>query len=497
MSWIEELQIWLAGAGTEPTKEIHGNPTAIETGRIVNFLPFPLLLCDDHFTILWANHVFKRLFHLHDKALLEKKPLPMVLGIAAEDFTRQIGEKGERKLLEGNFPKIGKRAFHVFMHTFSLKGQANRILIFQDVTAGKELEEKIMGSRQELLSIFDGFDDPIVIVDSNFKIRRINDTMLKICAATSYQEVIGKTCYERLHNLQHICPECTVNDTFATGLKTTRIGLLETRPDAENYGYRINCYPLRDQSGNVTGVAEFYRDLSESIQTKEELIESERGRITELLAAGIAHEVRNPLAIIQANAQFCLDTPDKNEAFQESIESILSSAKEANRVIQGLLDFAKPQEIHFERQSLQPILEEGLSLVRARVQQQHVKLKVSVPRRLKLLLLDRKRLIQAILNYLFNALDAMPEGGVLRVSARCCHQEQMVEIMIQDTGKGVPEELIPKLFQPFYTTKKGGVGLGFSVAEGIIRSHGGKVLFKSLEGKGSCVQLQLPYYREL
>lgn len=493
ISWLEDIEAWLTPEEKELPKE---SRLAIQSSQIVAFLPFPLLLCDKHFKIIGANHAFKRLFFQHHKEL-EGKSLSKVLGIAAENINGQFLAQRNPKTLEQTFRKVGRKVFHIFSWTLSVKERAEVLLLFQDVTTDKDLEQKIVSARRELIYIFDGIDYPIIMIDKDFKIRRINNIMLKTCRAKNYQESIGKTCFWKLHGLRQVCPTCTARETFASGLKTTRMGLLEKRPDAENYGYQINCYPLKDQSGNVTGIVESYHDVSEIMRIKEKLVESERSRIIESLAAGIAHEVRNPLAVIQSNAQYCLHSVDKNEDLEESMTAILKSAAEANRVIQGLLDFARPQEVHFEHQSLKPILEEGLSLIRMRARQQHVRLRTSIPRRLRHLVLDRKRLLQAIINFAFNALDVMPDGGILRVSARPNPKEQMMQIIIEDTGKGVPAELIPKIFQPFYSTKKEGVGLGLSIAEGIVRSHGGKVLFQSWEGKGSRAQLLLPYHREL
>ncbi|MBI4356922.1 MAG: PAS domain-containing protein [Gammaproteobacteria bacterium] len=460
--------------------------------KIVELLPLPFLLCDKRLTITKANDAFCRFFHLGSNNL-EGKNLSMVFGTPAESINSNFLAKRNPKTLEGNFRRIGKKVFYVFTRTLSFAGHSQILFLFQDVTEDKDLEQKIINSRQELLTIFDEMDDLIVMIDKDFKIRRVNNTLLKIYDTKSYQEFIGEFCYWKLHGRQTICPGCTASQTFTTSLKTTRMGLLETRPNAENYGYQINCYPAKDGSGNVTGVAEFYHDLTEIMRIKEELVEAERGRITAALAAGIAHEVRNPLAIIQSNAQYCFSTNDNNEDLQESITAILSGAEAANRVIQGLLDFAKPQQIHFELRPLKPILEEALSLIRGRAKQQQVRFETEISKKLHHCVLDQKRLLQAIVNYFLNALDAMPEGGTLKVSAHSHRKAQTVEVFIEDTGKGVPEELIPKLFQPFYSTKKGGMGLGFSIAEGIIRSHGGKVFFKSWEGKGSRVEFSLPY----
>ncbi|MBI2500434.1 MAG: ATP-binding protein, partial [Deltaproteobacteria bacterium] len=253
------------------------------------------------------------------------------------------------------------------------------------------------------------------------------------------------------------------------------------------------CYPIKDNKGEATSMAECYRDMTEVVKIREELYESERSRVMESFAAGVAHEVRNPLAVIQSNAQLCLDqVGEKDNDLKEGLEAIIKSVQTANRVIKGLMNFARPQEVEFERQSVGPILKEGLDLIKGRARKQSVGLKIIILSRPPKIIVDKKRFLQAYLNFLLNSLDAMPKGGKIEVSVKNNRKEKKMEILIKDTGEGISEEIIPRVFQPFYSTKKEGLGLGLPIAEGIIRSHGGEVVFKSCRGKGSEVRIELP-----
>lgn len=501
MSLVDEIFgkifSWFQGDGIEFWKS---RDLALQAVQIASALTFPLVLCDKKLSILLVNPAFTRLFKI-DADQLKGKTLLQVLGSNVK-----IGEKGGRerqlssllevvgwrnpKILTGIFPKLGQRVFHFYTRTLP----PNLLFVFQDVTEEKELQAKIENSRSELLSVFDGIDDPMVMINRNFRICRINESMLKVLGGSSYKSFIGKACYLKLHGQKERCPGCTADKTFTTGKKTTRLSLLAARPNAEDFSYQITHYPLKGPEGKVTGIAECYKDITDVKQIEEELFESERTRVMEPLAAGIAHEVRNPLAIIRSTAQYCLGEIGKNADLEESLSSIIRSAESANRVISDFLDFARPQSVDFKWQSLRPLLEEGLRLIKGRAKGQKVRVIKSIGGNIPNLMLDKRRFLQAIMNFLINSLDAMPEGGRLEIEARRQNHRgnhRACEVVIRDSGKGVPEEMVSELFKPFYSTKKEGVGLGLPIAEGIIRAHGGRVQFRSWEGKGSEVHIFL------
>lgn len=492
------------------------NYLTAQGGTMISLCPLPLILCDKVFSIKAANSAFARFF----KFPLNKLPgqtLFQLLGNNKVTLTAEGKEyqqitslvtmvsKRNPKILQGEFPKIGKRIFHIFTRRLP----SNILVLFQDITEAKVLEDKISRSRHELLSIFDGIEDPMVMIDKDLKIRRINQSMLKVLGGTNYLAFIGKACYFKLHGRKSQCPDCTATQTFAKAKKTSRLGFLEARPQADEYQYQITSYPLQSSAnpkglaqkgsifGKVTSIAEFYRDVTDMKRVEEELYESERKRIMEPLAAGIAHEVRNPLAIVRSTAQYCLSNVKGDNDLAESFQTIIKSTETANRVISDFIDFARPETINFERQPLEPILKEGLRLVHGRAKTQRVKLSKSISRNLPQLFIDKKRFLQAYMNFLMNALDAMPNGGKLMVEARRNNSHQGVCLIIHDSGKGIPEKVLSKIMQPFYSTKTEGVGLGLSIAEGIVRSHGGKIGFKSQPGVGTEVTILLPVRKRL
>ena len=481
-------------------KASSGDYLAQQGGKIAASLPFSLLICDQRFSIIAANHALGRLFRVRASQLGGKKLIDLLgrgLKISANGSSPQLLSRPHQlmlgrnpRFLVGIFPQIGYRVFHCFA-----KGiQGHWLLVFQDVTEAMKFQTDVMKSRTDLITIFDGLDDPMVMIDKDFKIIRVNHAVLKALGEPSYQPFLGKACYYKLHGRHEPCPGCTAKRTFRRKIKTSRVGLLERCMASEEHTYQIDCHPLRDASGRVRAIAETYRDITDLRHLEGELYESERVRIMEPLAAGIAHEVRNPLAVIRSTAQYCLEeaSQGRNGDYIEGLRAIIKNAGLANHVITAFLGFARPQKVDFQSQPLRPILVEGLQMIRGRAKEQKARLICSIPANLPTLIIDKKRFLQAYLNFLLNALEAMPERGRIEVSAEHRRHQCHCVVVIRDTGKGVPQEMVPKLFQPFYSMKKEGVGLGLPIAEGIIRSHGGRVNFRSWEGKGSEVSIILP-----
>lgn len=355
----------------------------------------------------------------------------------------------------------------------------------------------IIQSRAELLQVFDGFSDPVIVIDRQFVIQRVNQTTVTSLGKESYKEFVGKPCYVMLHGLKERCPSCTAPITFSSGKKTIRTGFMEAQEKPFETTYSITSFPLTNKKGLVTHIAEYYRDSTEIVALTRELYESERARVMKPLIAGIVHQVRQPLTVIRAAAQYGLGTFKKllnSSDFNETMESILKSVDIVNDTLIDLLHLSKSSQYQMKKGSLLKLLETGLELVRQKIKNQKISVTRDWQQNLPEVLMDEKLLLQAYLNLLMNSLEAMPQGGHLAV--RATYQKGVVppriDMIIEDTGKGIPKDIVSRLSRPFFSTKDGGVGLGLPVAEGIIRSHGGQIRFESKENQGTKVLIELP-----
>jgi len=247
----------------------------------------------------------------------------------------------------------------------------------------------------------------------------------------------------------------------------------------------------------------FSRQMEEKIQkttadlrkAEAQLIRSDKLAALGQLAAGIAHEIRNPLTSINILIHSLTESLPTEDSRWEDLKVIEEEILRMNEIVDQFLRFARPASPLFERAEIVPIFEETLQLLRPQTE----KGKISVRKEfepLPLITVDREQMKQVILNLLMNAIQAMPAGGELSITGRFSKDGYWVELSIQDSGFGIPPEDMDKLFDPFFSTKEGGIGLGLSIAHRIIDQHHGKIEVESTLGRGTRFTLSLPVLTE-
>jgi signal transduction histidine kinase len=212
------------------------------------------------------------------------------------------------------------------------------------------------------------------------------------------------------------------------------------------------------------------------------------------LAAGIAHEVRNPLGIITGSAE-TIRKHGNQKIREEMTRYILEESKRINGLISTFLDFARPKEPRLVNYDLKEVLEKTLLLLSPQAHTLGVEIEKEVPPHPVLVSIDPELMRQALTNLGVNALEAMPQGGVLRVRVMGDGKDALF-IQFSDTGKGIPKEMRMKIFDPFFTTKEGGTGLGLFIVHRIITQHGGDILLEKGEKGGSTFTISLPLPKE-
>lgn len=354
----------------------------------------------------------------------------------------------------------------------------------------KSLEQQLTESRNKFQAVFDGIPERIVFLDRRYKILAINRFTLQLIGQ-DFREVEGKFCHEVLHCPLYKGANCAAKKAFATGEVST-ITYSDVDKDGKDLYLDIRAFPLKDQGGRIIQVIEHTRDISEVKRLQNQLLQSEKMAAIGSLATGIAHELRNPLAIMTSAAQYCLTQIGPDETLRENLNIIINSAQSANRVVKELLDFAKPSEPRFKPASITEIIHEACSLIKSRRLKQKVGININCNPDLPKIGVSREHLEQALVNFLVNSLDAMEEGGDLTINAERLPGGRFITIRIIDTGCGIPKGYLSQAFDPFFTTKKSGIGLGMSVGRRIVESHGGRVSLESTVGKGTTVTINLP-----
>lgn len=257
----------------------------------------------------------------------------------------------------------------------------------------------------------------------------------------------------------------------------------------------------RKHCPELQGFVSIARDLRETKKLQEQLIQSEKLASLGTLSAGVAHEIKNPLAIILQGLEYLKRSltgsgfSSEGEAL-DVVERIKKATLRADKIVKDLLNFARQSPPQREEVDISSIIDESLSLVEYEFELKKIKIIKKYAPMIPKLKVDSNQMKQVFINLLFNALDALPEGGEIGIGVRPImdSENRKIEIKIADNGCGIPQEELPKIFDPFFSTKKdkGGTGLGLSVTRGIIERHNGSIRVESQPGKGTTFILELP-----
>jgi len=235
-------------------------------------------------------------------------------------------------------------------------------------------------------------------------------------------------------------------------------------------------------------------------QRQEQLIRSEKMAALGQLSAGIAHEIRTPLTSIKIFIQSLEKEIDLDENQEEDFRIIMKEIDRINENITRFLNFARPDEPLFQAINVSTLVKETVNLLAAKLKNSGIRLDIFLPEEHPPVEGDPKQLTQVFLNLLLNAVEAMPQGGTLTISSAFKvnpdSRQEFFQLMIKDTGHGIPEKDRPYLFDPFFTTKAGGTGLGLSIVYSIIQKHNGRIEVESELGRGSSFILSLPIQKE-
>jgi two-component system sensor histidine kinase HydH len=254
----------------------------------------------------------------------------------------------------------------------------------------------------------------------------------------------------------------------------------------------LSAAPLRDEEGQVMGSVLLIKDLREIRDLQEKVRRSERLASLGRLAAGVAHEIRNPLSSIKGFAQYFVKRFSGQDEQQGYASVMVKEVDRLNRVITDLLDFAGSKEPRREPQSLEAIADQALKLLAPDFEARKVTVVKEYERDLPAVSVDRDRISQVFINLLLNALESMETGGEIRIGLRRFGPPPALEASVADTGAGIPEGDLEKVFEPFFSGKKKGTGLGLAIVHQIIESHRGDIRVESRQGEGTIFRIRLP-----
>jgi PAS domain S-box-containing protein len=355
----------------------------------------------------------------------------------------------------------------------------------------------------------------VMVLDPNYRIRRINQVAVDK-AGLSEEEALGRYCFQVSHQAMGPCdsPEspCPMKRTLETRVSAHAIHRHTDAAGASRY-CDVSTYPVLDRSGQVVEVLEVMRDitsdLDDQVERRTRALKQDLARLVRedklislgKMVASVAHEINNPIGSIINFSKLILKSirdhaPTEQElvVFDKWLDLTAREAQRCGRIVLNLLTFARQQGVEHRRVNLADLLDTILTLVRHRMDLAEVDLDLKLEDGELTVWGDYNQLQQCLSNLVFNALEAMPGGGVLGVAAGRVPGGEAVLVRVADSGHGIAPEHLPYIFEPFFSTKEQGqgVGLGLAMVYGIIEDHGGSIEVLSAPGEGAAFNVTLP-----
>lgn len=250
-------------------------------------------------------------------------------------------------------------------------------------------------------------------------------------------------------------------------------------------------FPLTNYKGAIIGTCTIDRDITKEKELQNQLIQATKMVAVGKLAAGVAHEINNPLTGILAFAEDMRDEMDDDSPFQDDLKVIIRESMRCRNIVRNLLDFSRIESLKFRSVKPNNVVEQALELIEKLVNFRDITIKLNLSDSLPEIQGDQQQLIQVVLNFMLNAADAMKGKGIIIISSVFERENNKVILIVEDNGPGIPENLVDKIFEPFFSTK-GTNGLGLAVSCGIIERHLGNIEVDMAETGGAIFRINIP-----
>lgn len=348
----------------------------------------------------------------------------------------------------------------------------------------------LIQSKELLQSVFDAIADLVVLVSPDGFLRMVNKASL---ARYNFSpDTVLNRHTEELAAMQPV--------PFELFSHISQVKLLEPVTDFSQLPngqiFETHFYPAFDDRGELKNIVCYAKDVTQQKQVEHRMQQAEKLVALGQLAAGVAHEINNPLGIILCYTDLLKEDfaglPDKIE----DLNIIEKHVKNCQRIVHDLLSFARNQQTTRAPGSVNAAIEQVVSMVSSQLAKQGITVEQKLEPEIPLLEMDAEKMKQVFMNLLINAAQAIGENGEISIESLCLRNKDQVKIVVRDTGPGVAQEIQDKIFEPFFTTKgpRDGTGLGLSLSYGIVHDHGGEIYVKSKPGNGAAFIIILPLH---
>ena len=388
-------------------------------------------------------------------------------------------------------------------------------------------ERKLREQKSAMETVLNGIQDSILVLTPEMEIVEVNDAFLRLSKSTR-EEVIGSRCHQVYAQLNHRCEDveliCPLQEVVRNQQNSrqvrTRVG-----KDGEVRHFEVNVYPIWEKSGKIAKFIHISRDITQRLKEEEEItrrleqaVEERTLQLREThakllhqdkmaslgkLSASVVHEINNPIAGILNLIMLIRRIIDEDHLqekdlplFQKYLNLMETETRRISRIVSNLLAFSRPKKVEVQPLNLNQLIEKTLILNANLLKVNRVKVVKHLAPDLPDVLGSEDQLQQVFMNLVSNAVEAMESqnGGTLEIETDYSAEDGRIVINFKDTGPGIPKEDFSQLFEPFFTTKTDGkgVGLGLSVAYGIVKEHGGYIFVESEGSGGTIFRITLP-----
>ena len=370
--------------------------------------------------------------------------------------------------------------------------------LFWEFTLSSRIEQKARRKLQETRAIYNVLineliQEDVIVMAANHRVLDINETLARKLGMHR-KDAIGRYCYEILHHQSAPCSgkdhPCPLVETVETG-KPFRVTHVHLDRGSRELFYSISCYPLVD-NGEVVGAIEVARDITKDIDIQKVMMQQDKMASIGRLAAGVAHEINNPLTTILTSAMLIQEDTDPEDPNYQELQTIADEALRCRKIVSSLLDFARQSKPVKKQHNLNEVVKESVVLTRKQAAFKDVTLEQQLAKDLPATNMDKDQLEQALINLILNAIEVTDHGGKVTISTKFVPETDTIKLEVCDTGEGISEENMARIFDPFFTTKESGTGLGLAITHGIIEQHGGTIEVKSKLGQGTNFTVEFP-----
>jgi len=482
--------------------------------KIFDSLSFPTLSLSTDMTIVDANSKFLKKYRYNKNELLgekchyilydsekpcQKRSCPLRKVIKTKRVTSSTKKTKGYK---------GKEVYEdmVFSPILDDKGEVSHVLAsIRDVTKIKLLEIELRRSHHFLENIINSSVEAIIVADIKGVILIMNESARRLFGYTE-KFTAGANIAEHLYTpggARSIMKKLRSPDYGGVGkLHSTNMTIITSL--GKEIPVEMTASIIYEKGKEIASMG-IYKDLRPKIKIEKKLKEAERIKLAQSnkmaslgqLAAGVAHEINNPLNGILIDASLILEDLDEDSPIRDDIKNIIADANRCRDIVKNLLAYSRHVEIKEETLDMNSVIEQTFSLLKNHALLRNITLKKEFSSGMLMFKGDKNQLIQVFTNMIINSAHAIKDSGTIIIKTDRDKPKGKLYVEISDTGCGTPDNVLPKIFDLFFTTKEEGkgTGLGLGTVQGIIEKHGGKIKVKETSPKGTTFKIELPLFR--